>query len=774
MLFQTLKKLLLIYCLTQIAPISAFAKSTNETSCDSNKPCYTNRLVLENSPYLLQHAHNPVNWYPWSKLALDKAKRENKPIFLSIGYASCHWCHVMEKESFNNVDIARLLNEHFISIKVDREQRPDIDELYGNAVMLFQGQKGWPMSVFLTPDAKPFYAGTYYNYNEFKALILKLANDWNSDEDNVIRTATEILNRLLPNNSISNKTLQQDSKLGNKATKSLLSIVDNYNGGFGEASKFPHEPWLFLLLDNSYDALVKSDSKLALNTTLNKMAKGGIYDQLTGGFHRYTTDPYWKQPHFEKMLYNQAMLISIYLRSDSIHPDPILKKTAQHTIEFVLTEMSAPKGGFYAALDADSQGEEGYYYVWRKSELKNILNNEDSNFITEIFDIDEYGETDDGGNILYIATTLEEYSLDHNIPLIKLQKKLLIIRHKMAQARSNRVKPAVDKKIIMSWNGLMITALCESSVHLNNKNYLKIAISTANFIWNKMQNNMDNSFYRTHINNINSQQAQLDDYAFYLQALIKLYDIDGSQLWLDRAEIISSTMVELFWDKNKGGFFNMRVDLDAPLPIRAKSAFDMTLPSANSITAQMFIRLARRTGNDEYLDMAKSTLSVFSNEVEQTPSAYSSWLITLNEFFYGEKDMPVYAARGHIKIDAFMTEINDKEYDLTVIMDIDSNWHVNANKPLNKLLIPTLISVKNHTQWSITASQYPKPVLINLNFNNKPLHLYQNSNTIKIHLDQYDKYFNPDIELQLQACNDQLCIPPEKITIYPRLLTEIN
>lgn len=744
-------------------------------ACDrAEQPCYSNRLILESSPYLLQHAHNPINWYPWGKLALDKAKRENKPIFLSIGYAACHWCQVMEKQSFNNQAIGNLLNESFISIKVDREQRPDIDVLYGNAVMLFQGQKGWPMSVFLTPDVKPFFAGTYYNRKDFEQLLNKLAKQWNDDESNVIKESNKILKSLMPNQKQSIKALKLDSKLNNQAVKSLLSIVDNYNGGFGEASKFPHEPWLYLLLDNSYGEQAKSDSHLALKNALMKMARGGIYDQLSGGFHRYTMDPYWKEPHFEKMLYNQAMLISIYQRAYNLQPEPVFRQLVQQTIAFVKTEMSHPQGGFYAALDADSEEIEGRYYVWKPHELKNILNKKQQKFAEEIFDIDEYGETADEGNVLYIFTTLDEYSKQYNVPMAVVQKNFIDVRNKMIDYRSKRQPPRIDKKIIMSWNALMISSLAESSKYFNNQNYLDIAVKAADFIWNNMKNNEDGSFYRSQINGINSQQAQLDDYAFYLQALLTLYDMDRNPLWLNRAEVIGNIIYELFWDKENDGLYNMRVDKDAPLPIRVKSAFDMTLPSANSIAAQMFIRLARRTGKDEYLDKANALLSVFTSAVEQTPSAYSAWLIAVNEMFLGEKDMPIYAARGHIQIDAFMRDVGDNKYDLTVNLDIDKNWHINGNQPLNKLLIPTKLTLHNPSHWKVIKSWYPKAELVNLNIDSKPLRLYQKSNAIKLRLLKQQDGINPEVELQLQACNDRLCLPPEKFKLYPRLLTEIN
>ncbi len=749
-------------------------KPRTEHLCEADVPCYTNRLILETSPYLLQHAHNPVNWFSWNQQAFEKAKRENKPIFLSIGYAACHWCHVMEKESFDNVSIARLLNENFISIKVDREQRSDIDELYGNAVMLFQGQKGWPMSVFLTPEGKPFYGGGYYNRSDFSDLLIKTSNDWKKDEDEIKRQADDVLDKITAKKKHLNNGLKLNNELNNKAVKSLLSIADSYNGGFGEAAKFPHEPWLFLLLDNSYALDKNNDAQKTLNLTLLKMANAGINDQLSGGFHRYTTDPYWKEPHFEKMLYNQAMLIRLYLRANNIQKNPIFTQVAQQTVEFILADMRRSQGGFYAALDADTEGEEGAYYTWNLQQWQQALNDEDSLFAAEIFDIDEYGETKNESNVLYIYTALEDYARQYNLPLLSVQNRLFKIRKLLNEKRKKRKTPAIDKKIIMSWNALAITALTESSVAFNNQRYLNAAIQSANFIWDEMQDKKIKGFYRSNINGVNSQLAQLDDYVFYLQALITLYDIDKNPLWLDRAKVINTMMLKLFWDKSEGGLYNMQVDKTAPLPVRLKSAFDMTLPSANPVAAQMLLRLARRTGDEAYLEKAETVLAVFSADVKEIPSAYSSWLVVLNELYQGEKDLPVYAAKGHIRIDALMSEISEGEYKITVSFDIENNWHINSNKPLSKFLIPTQLSVKNSAQWKLIKVQYPVAELLSLRVNSQPLKLYQGHKNIEIRLKELRTGYNPVLNLQLQACNDKLCLPPQQITLYPRLLTDIN
>jgi uncharacterized protein len=735
--------------------------------CNDNLPCYTNRLILENSPYLLQHAHNPIDWYSWSKEALQKAKRENKPIFLSIGYAACHWCHVMEKESFDNLEIAGFINKHFIAIKVDRERRPDIDEFYGNAVMIFKGQKGWPMSVFLTPDGNPFQGGGYYTFSEFKALLLKVSNEWLKDQRSVIQQANEVVDVLQSRKQRQNVKIKIDNKLRKKSIKELLGIVDNYNGGFGEGSKFPREPWMYLLLGDSYSSK-GNDSSVALHAALKHMALGGIYDQLGGGFHRYAIDPYWKLPHFEKMLYNQALLIRLYLQANVIQPAPLYTRVVEQSAEYLLTEMRDPDGGFYSAQDADSAGEEGRFYIWHLNEWMKILSKEDAEFAAEIFDIDEYGETENEANVLYYSTSVEEYAEKHQISVNKLQLKLDQIRSKLLKVRNKRSRPARDEKIIMGWNGLIITALSESALHLNKPEYLEAAIKAANFIWMSMRKDM--RFYRIHYNGRNSQSAQLDDYAFYLQALISLYDIDKNKLWLDRAEILTDSMLDLFWDKKQGGFFNVPIQVDAPLPIRPRSAFDKTLFSGNSTAAHMLIRLARRTGQDKYQRKADALMSFFAPEVKETPSAFSGLLLASQELREGEKDLPVYAARGHIRVDAYIKPVNDRDYELTVDLEFDDKWHINSNKPLQSHLIPTEIKLPNSSEWQLESIQYPKDEVIKLGFSRESLSLYQGHRQIKARLNTGRINLNPVISLQLQACDDRLCLPPEQRVLYPRLL----
>lgn len=735
-----------------------------------DKPCFTNRLILEQSPYLLQHAHNPVNWYAWGKEAFDKAKRENKAIFLSVGYAACHWCHVMEEESFDDIEIANYLNENFIAIKVDREQRPDIDAFYGSAVTIMQGQLGWPMSVFMTPNKQPFHGGSYYPKKVFRQLLKNAAETWLIQEDFLIDKGRQVLEQIDLRNQLGNKIAKIDDTTRQQAINSLLSLIDNEQGGFGAGSKFPSENWLALLLDDSYGSSTTGASFTALRNTLTHMSYGAIYDQLGGGFHRYTVDPSWKTPHFEKMLYNQALLVPLYLRADQLRTDPLYRKTASQTLDFMMRKMRDPQGGFYSSLDADSEEGEGEYYLWHLAQWQTVLAKNDAKFAAEIFDIDEYGDTENKGNILYFYLTPEEYAEDHAFSVDEVLRRLDVIRKQLLHVRDKRRIPNIDHKIIMAWNSLAIHAFAQGAQYLNKPEYLDVATSAATFIWDKMRNKDD--FYRTYYEGVGSQAAQLDDYVYFLQALISLYDVSQDKHWLAKAEIISNMMNDLFWDEKAGGFYDVAIDKDAPLPIRVKTGFDKALPSANAVATRMLVRLSRRTENDYYEEQAKTIVAVFSSQLIASPSAFASLLIASHERQVGELDLPLYAARGHVRVDAVMHAIDDDQYALRINIDLDDKWHVNSHTPLDETLIPTAIQLKDALGWQIKSIKYPQHERVRLGFIQQELALYQGNIEINTVLKKLKDNVNPVVELYLQACNDQVCLAPETLLLYPRVYTK--
>ena len=736
--------------------------------CQQAKPCYTNRLINQQSPYLLQHAHNPIDWYTWSDEALAKARKENKPIFLSIGYSACYWCYVMEKESFSNADIANILNDKFISIKVDRELRPDIDEFYGSAVMLMTGQFGWPMTVFLTPDSKPFYGGGYFTKQDLIVLLENISENWSRQPD-IIRKKSDAIVLDIQKSKKANKAAQNiGAKELSQAVKSLLSIVDDFNGGFGEVNKFPREPWLALLLDSSLKGDYKDEAWNALQLTLRKMAYGGIFDQLGGGFHRYTTDPYWNEPHFEKMLYNQAQLIRVYSKAHSIQEEPLYKRISEKTVSFLLSNLQHTAGGFYSSIDAKSDNVEGKYYIWDYEELKSSLTEDELEIVVEIYGIGKYGEATHFDDVLYVSTPIEDYAAQHKISKKQLGDSLNKIHKKLLRIRNERVSPSIDEKIIMGWNGLAITALTEASFYLNNPIYLSSAIKATNFIWDNLR--VDDSFYRISYNGHSYEMAQLEDYAFYIEGLISLYDVDRKKLWLDRAVVVTDMMLRLFWDNDNAGFFNVIEKQKGPLPVRTKTAYDKTLPSGNAVAAHMLMRLANRTGVNAYREKATKTISVFSSEVAEVPSAYARLLIASYELSSEERDVPIYTTHGNVRIDA-MLKINEKgQADLFIDMDINDKWHINSYKPLDSEIIPLDVSLISSSSATMSDIKYPQHEVINLAFTQRPIAVYQGQQFISAKLDDFHAEIITTVKLKFQACNDQVCLPPEERIIHPRII----
>jgi len=728
-------------------------------------PCYTNRLIIENSPYLLQHAHNPIDWLPWAAESLEKARREDKPVFLSIGYAACHWCHVMEEESFDNEAIASLLNEHFISIKVDREQRPDIDEFYANAVMYFQGVQGWPMSLFLTPDGKAFFGGGYYNEQEFRLLLLQIKKKWETRREHTISEAEQVLDHLQAKNGESIQISHLQDAVRKQALNDILSFHDSYYGGFGHGSKFPREPWLFLLLNEAYVNRESDYAFTALKNTLTHIARSGIHDHLAGGFHRYAVDPFWKVPHFEKMLYTQSLLARLFLQSHNIEADNELKSVANKTLQFMLNEMQSPTGGFYASLDADTPEGEGYYYLWNTAQLESALDADEAVFAAELYNIDDSGESKSKGSVLHMTSSVEVFSRTKKLPVETTQAKIARINKKLLRSRENRLAPSLDKKIIMSWNGIAIMALTEGARVLHNPDYLSIAVKTAEFIWDNMQH--DKGFHRVSILGKSEQTAQLDDYAWYLAALIALYDAENNILWLDRAEKIAARIGSGFLDNRHGGLFQTDKDDDNGLPVRPKSAFDKTLPSANAIASQSLIRLARRTGNNDYNELAENILSAFSAEAKQIPSAYSGILIASHELSNQANTLPLFTARGNIRIDASISPLSSELYRLDIKLKMRNKWHINSSKPLDKQLIPTRIQVDKSSDWFLQSVHYPVPKIMTTSFSQRPLALYEDTVVINAEIRKGKSQKNPTLKLDIQACNDQICLPPEQLYLLP-------
>jgi uncharacterized protein YyaL (SSP411 family) len=610
----------------------------------------TNRLIEESSPYLLQHAHNPVDWYPWKSEAFEKAKDENKPIFLSIGYSSCHWCHVMEKESFENDNTAKILNQYFICIKVDREERQDVDEVYMNAVQAMTGTGGWPLSVFMTPDCKPFFGGTYFPLRDlpgrpsFEKVLLTIAQAWKENHEQIVTSASQISQSL---ETIFQLTKPQtiSEEILTAANFQLQKNFDDENGGFGKAPKFPQPGNLTSLLNYWYRT-EDSKSLEMVEKTLQSMAKGGICDQLGGGFHRYSTDERWLVPHFEKMIYDQALLSRLYINTYQVTGREFYTIIAQDIFEYVFSEMTDATGGFYTAEDADSQGKEGTYYIWRMDEIEQILGKHNADIFNKYYGVTNKGNFEEKKNILHIIRSIEDVAQIFDEKPEKVKNIIAESRVKLLESRSKRPKPEKDDKIITGWNGLMISALALGASVLNEKKYLKAAVKCANFILNNMiQNNRLMRYYR-HGKVVNF--AVLDDYAFFITALIDLYQSDFDVKWLIEANKLLIQAIDLF-ENPDGGFYLSGKD-DEQLFIRSTPSFDNPIPSGNAAMALALLKFGKITTEQSYIERAKSVLDAFSSQLAQGP-ALMTYMLSAFDFFVGPSQEIVIASAGASQTD---------------------------------------------------------------------------------------------------------------------------
>jgi uncharacterized protein YyaL (SSP411 family) len=609
-----------------------------------------NHLASESSPYLLQHQNNPVDWHPWGPEAIERARRENKPIFLSIGYSACHWCHVMEHESFENEPIARYLNEHFISIKVDREERPDLDQIYMNAVQMMTGRGGWPMSVFLTPDLKPFYGGTYWpptprmGMPGFEQILVAVNDAWRNRREALFKQADELTSHLqtpLPMGEgvdghrraavvgTPGEGLQIDNarQLLDNASRALQRSFDHRQGGFGSAPKFPHSMDLQLLL-RLWKRKPREDLLNMVTFTLDKMAAGGIYDHLAGGFARYSVDERWLVPHFEKMLYDNALLTSAYLDAYLVTHEERFARVVRETCDYILSYMTDPAGGFHSTEDADSEGEEGKFYVWTPAEIKSILGDQAGERFCYVYDVSEAGNFEHGKSILNLPKTIEQCAALKGWNLEELKQELAESRAKLLAIRDQRVRPGKDDKILVSWNALMIDALARASHVVEESEYLTAAEKAAHFILRQMSRS-DGRLLHTWRHGQARLDAYLDDYSYLVNALITLYEATFNERWIDEAVRLADTMLQHFEDKARGGFF-FTADDHEQLIARNKDLHDASVPSGNAMAATALFRLGKLSGRTDHLHSAVHTLSMADSVMERMPTAVGQMLIALD------------------------------------------------------------------------------------------------------------------------------------------------
>jgi uncharacterized protein YyaL (SSP411 family) len=613
---------------------------------------FTNRLIHEKSPYLLQHAHNPVDWYPWGKEAFEKARKENKPIFLSVGYSTCHWCHVMEHESFENPEIAKLMNDSFVSIKVDREERPDIDQVYMTFVQATTGNGGWPMNVWLTPALKPFVGGTYFPPEDkwgrsgLRTVLTKIAEAWKADRQNIVASSDKILREL---QSVAEQTGGADKiseGVRNRAHEQFASRFDEKFGGFGDAPKFPR-PVTFNFLCDIYGADPNSkEGKRALEMTLftlRKMAEGGIHDHIGGGFYRYSTDKFWHVPHFEKMLYDQAQLTMAYLDAFQITRDPLFERTARGILDYVRHDMTDKLGAFYSAEDADSlvaQGKpehaEGAFYVWTTDEIDKLLGAERAKAFDYFYGVEAKGNAPEdpqgefkNKNILIQRHDVSDTAKKFGLTKDKTGQQLVDSRKLLFEARGKRPRPHLDDKIVTAWNGLMISAFARASEVLDDPAYLEAANKAADFVRQKLYRTDSNTLLRSYRLGVSDVNGFASDYAFLVQGLIDLYEASFDIRRLEWALKLQQREDELFRDEKQGGYF-MTSGADANVLLRMKEADDMAEPSPNSITALNLLRVGYMLDQNDTRQRAERTISAFAKQLESAPSSMPQMLVALS------------------------------------------------------------------------------------------------------------------------------------------------
>ena len=625
-----------------------------------------NRLARETSPYLLQHAENPVDWYPWGEEALERAKVEDKPILLSIGYSACHWCHVMAHESFENDQIARIMNSAFVCIKVDREERPDIDGIYMAAVQTLTGSGGWPLTVFLTPDGKPFFGGTYFPPDErghmpgFPRVLNSMADAYRNKKGDVLQATSEITGRLAQMSSPSRSDEPLNRELCLTAFNTLARGFDWENGGFGQAPKFPQP----LVMDVVLRQWSHTDASLILEmvqTTLDKMAQGGIYDHIGGGFARYSTDEQWLVPHFEKMLYDNALLVSLYSHAFQATGKPLYRRVVEETLSFVEREMSHAAGGFYSSFDADSEGVEGKFYVWSVEQIDDALGEHDGRIVRAYYGVDATGNFE-GSNILWIPRALSDVAEELQISGDDILSVIERSRPKLYEERLKRIPPGLDDKILVSWNAMMMTAFAEAGMTFNKPEWVERATANASFL---LANLFDGDrLLRTWKANADSKETgsskipgYLEDYASLAAALITLYEATADQDWLNTAQTLTDQMIALFQDESSGVFYDTGSDA-SELFTRPRDVFDNAIPCGGSSAAHVLLRLSTHTGQQSYRTTAEPSIASVREYMEKSGAGVGGWLSALDYYVDTPKEIVVIGDRDEPATQALINEVN--------------------------------------------------------------------------------------------------------------------
>ena len=617
-----------------------------------------NRLINETSPYLLQHAHNPVDWYPWGSEALERARADDKPILLSVGYSACHWCHVMERESFENADIAAMMNERFVSVKVDREERPDIDSIYMTAVQAMTGHGGWPMTVFLTPEGKPFYGGTYFPPEDrggmpsFPRVLTAISDAYDNSRGDVLQTTEQLLDRMRQMSAVAQPALEPLTlDVMRQAARKVASEFDDRNGGVGMQPKFP-QPMTYEFLLRHHQRAGDADALGMVELTLQRMALGGIYDQIGGGFHRYSTDAFWLVPHFEKMLYDNALLVRLYLHAYQITGNPLYRRIVEETLDYVLREMTSPEGGFYSAQDADSEGVEGKFFIWLPQEITAALGDEDGEIINRYYGVTRHGNFE-GRNILHVTMDAANLARDEGLSPAEFRKLLARAKARLLAVRGERIAPALDDKILTSWNGLMLAAFAEAAAVLDRPDYAAVAARNAEFLMANLFD--DGRLLRTYKDGRAKLNGYLEDFAFLIDGLLALHEVSFDRKRLDDAIELGEAMVRLFWDEASGQFYDTGHDHER-LVVRPKDITDNAIPCGSSMAVAVLLRLAVITGQGDLERRASVALRSVRRLMTNFPTAAGHWLGALDFYLSRTKEIVIVGERGEDGTRALLAE----------------------------------------------------------------------------------------------------------------------
>ncbi|SMD13246.1 thioredoxin domain-containing protein [Sporomusa malonica] len=619
---------------------------------------HVNHLANEKSPYLLQHAHNPIDWYPWGEEAFSKAREEDKPIFFSCGYSTCHWCHVMERESFEDEEVAALLNHYFVSIKVDREERPDVDHIYMAVCQAVTGQGGWPLTIVMTPEKKPFFAGTYlpkhamYGRPGLLEVLSMLKEQWDQNRDKIEEIGEKLAQSLKPRPVKPEKGQLSQTTL-ERAFSQLLNDFDPTYGGFGPAPKFP-TPHNLLFLMRYWKRTGDKKAIAMVVKTLDAMGRGGIYDHLGYGFARYSTDNKWLAPHFEKMLYDNSLLCYAYVEAYQCTGDPDFARIAEEIIAYVMRDMTSPGSAFYSAEDADSEGVEGKFYVWSRQEIIALLGEKEGELFADVYNITQTGNFEGGESIVnLIDQDLYDYAARHNLDINELEAKMAEAREKLYQVREQRIHPFKDDKILTAWNGLMIAALAKAGRVLQRADYTQAAERAIEFIFAKLTAEDGKRLLARYRDGDAAYLGYVDDYAFMVWGLLEVYETTFNPKYLRQALHLSQDLKELFWDKENGGFYFTGNDGEELL-MRQKEIYDGAIPSGNSVAALALLKLGRLTENNEYTSMAEAMFSCFSSEIAHYPRAYTYFLLALDYYLSAPSHIVIAGEREDPHVQAML------------------------------------------------------------------------------------------------------------------------